>query len=90
MFVTTLGDASTDGSTDTSGVSTSSLVNLLQTGITAYDTQTIMQTNAARAAQGLPPLSPSAYAPTVNVGLDPNLLMYLGIGAVVLFMLSRN
>lgn len=47
----------------------------------------LYQMNVQRAQQGLPPISPSAVAPQVNVGVAPDVqrnLMMLGIGAAAI------
>lgn len=73
-----LGDAS-----DASIIDPNSVTGLLQQAVLAWNTQQIANANAQRIAIGLPPLDASAYAPTVNVGLDPTMKMLL-IGGVAL------
>lgn len=80
-----------NGLGDVTDPNTDSISQLVQAGILAWNTQTIAQANAERAAKGLPPLDPSAYAPTVNVGLSSQtMIMVAGIGVLALFMMSQG
>jgi hypothetical protein len=80
------------GATDDSDILTT-LTSTAKDAITAYNTQQILNANIERAKQGLPPLDASAYAPTYNVGLSPdlkNLLIIGGLGILLFMVMSRN
>ena len=59
-----------------------------------YQQKQLMDVNAQRAAQGLPPIDASALAPTVNVGLPPaqmqQIMMLGGAALLVLFLATRG
>lgn len=67
--------------------------DLIGVGVTAYNQQQLLEVNVERAKQGLPPISASEIAPTVNVGISPEikqLLIMGGVGLLLLFLLTRK
>jgi hypothetical protein len=59
-----------------------------------YQAKQLMDINAQRAAQGLPPVDASALAPTVNVGLPPaqmqQMMLIGGAALLILFLATRK
>jgi hypothetical protein len=59
-----------------------------------YQAKQLMDINAQRAVQGLPPVDASALAPTVNVGLPPaqmqQIMMLGGAALLIFFLMSRK
>jgi hypothetical protein len=58
-----------------------------------YQQKQILDIQAERARQGLPPLPASAYAAGVQVGLSPDtqkLILYAALGLGAVFLLSRH
>lgn len=71
----------------------SSITGAFQSIGTALNTYQINQANIVRAQQGLPPITSADVAPTVNVGIDPQLKTALIIGAIglgAILLLSRR
>lgn len=59
----------------------------LAKGYMAYDMQRdLLQVNLARAEKGLPPISSSSLAPTLNMGISPDVqrLGFIAVGGLVL------
>ena len=81
-----LGDAATDPAI----VDTSGYTGIVKDLILAWNTQQIQNANTQRIAMGLAPLDPSAYAPTVNVGLSPEIKMMLLLALGAAFLLMRR
>ena len=68
---------------------TTSLSNVLDKIFGAYNAQQTIDLNKQRLAAGLPPVNPSALAPTVNFGLSSNTLLLVG-GALALYMIAKR
>lgn len=88
-----LGDAT---ATDTDSFDWSQVPSWLTQIQTIYNSQKLAEINFQRAAAGLPPLSASQYAPTVNlgIGMSPDtqkMLLYgaIGLGAFLLLKAKR-
>lgn len=59
----------------------------------AVNTQKLLDLNLQRAAQGLPPITSAAIAPTLNLGMSPEtqqLVMYGGIALLAVLLLSKR
>lgn len=67
-----------------------SVPSVIKDLVLAWNLQQIQNANAARLAQGLPALDPSAYAPTVNVGLSSQTMLILGGLLLVVLMSGRK
>lgn len=70
-----------------------SLASLIQTAITTYNSQRILDANIELAKLGRPPIDQSLIAPQYNVGLSPdvkNMLMIGGLGLLLVLLLSRR
>lgn len=68
-------------------------LDLFKSGVTVYNQQKILDANVARARQGLPPINTASIAPTVNVGVSPEIknMLIMGAGALALiFLLKRK
>lgn len=72
----------------------STLSNIFNVGVGVYGQKQLVDINADRLRQGLPPLSDtSALSPQVNVGISPQLkqmLLFGGIAIVALLLLKRR
>lgn len=69
------------------------LISVIEKIVPAYQQQQLFKMQIRRAEQGLPPIDPSSFAPTVNVGVEANtrnLMLFGFIGLGVLFLLARR
>ena len=85
------GGVSSSG-TDWKGIITTA-TGFVTTAQTAINTQKLIDLNRTRAAQGLAPISGSQIAPTVNVGVSPEIqkmLMIGGAGVALIMLLKKS
>ena len=75
------GNLITDAETDATNPWAGALTSIAS----AYQIKLLVDTNAERAARGLPPVNMSAIAPQVNVGIPPEQMkmILLGVAAIV-------
>lgn len=89
-------DFSTDNVPQTAATASdpwSKFAEVLGFGVTAYNQQQLIQANLERAKLGLPPIDASNLAPTVNVGVSPEikqLVMIGGLGLLLYFLLKKS
>lgn len=61
--------------------------------VSGLNSQQLFQLNLQRAEQGLPPLNPAMYAPSMNFGMTPEtrqLVMFGAIGLIAVLLLKRR
>lgn len=78
------------GSTATGAGLGASITGLLDKVFGAYNTAQAIDLNKQRLAAGLPPVSPSALAPTVNFGLSSQTMLLVGGGILAALLLSKK
>jgi hypothetical protein len=83
---TDVGSVTVPGQSNTSLDWLSQLTGAGQTLLQMDYLKQVNDINLQRAAQGLPPLNPATYAPTVNVGASPATLQAGGIGLLALIV----
>jgi hypothetical protein len=69
-----------------------SITGVAQQVIQVYNAKQIQDVNAARAAQGLPPIDQSAIAPQVNVALSQDtktMIIVAGLGLLAVLLLRK-
>jgi hypothetical protein len=81
-----------DPSTGSPTSDVSVIGDLIQRGITALNSEQVFQLNLSRLQQGLPPISPSLAAPTINVGLAgiPNQVLLAGAALLAFLIFTKR
>lgn len=84
------GSTTGSGSGATAAGITTSLSNILDKVFGAYNAQQTIDLNKQRLAAGLPPVTSSALAPTVNFGLSSSTMLLFGGAAILLLMAKKR